>query len=122
MRPIRPAMLAILAVVLFAGCASTPEQREIPADGSASASILNREDFGFTVYIVGSTGRYRLGFVDALSSGRFRIPGEMVEQGGSFQFYAEGRGAAGNYASEPFVVQPGAIVNWRFPEPQVYVR
>ena len=122
MRLIRTAVFAILAVTFLAGCASAPVEREIPADGSASASILNRQDFGFTVYIVSSTGRFRLGFVDALSSGRFRIPGEMVAQGGSFQFYAEGRGAAGNYASDPFVVQPGSIVNWRFPEPNVYVR
>lgn len=122
MRHIRSAVIALLFLAFLPGCATGPVEREIPADGSASAFVLNREDYGFTVYIVSSVGRHRLGFVDALSSGRFRIPGEMVAQGGSLHFYAEGRGSAGNTASDPFVVQPGSIVNWRFPESNVFVR
>ena len=37
--------IALAFIVLFAGaCASTPTEREIPADGSASAFVLNSGD------------------------------------------------------------------------------
>jgi len=121
MRTIRTALAVLLAVALT-GCATTPTEREIPADGSASAFVLNRSQFGITVYIASSANRYRLGFVDALSSGRFRIPGEMVAQGGSFNLVAEGRGAGPDYVSDPFVIRPGFIANWQLPDNDVHVR
>ena len=121
MRIIRTALAAILAVALV-GCASAPVEREIPADGSASAFVLNRSEFGITVYIVSNASRQRLGFVDPMSSGRFRIPGTMVAAGGAFGFQAEGRGLGPDYESEPFVIQPGFIANWRLPDNAVYVR
>jgi hypothetical protein len=79
-------------------------------------------EFGITVYITNSSQRYRLGFVDALSSGRFRIPGEMVLGGGSFSLLAEGRGSGPDYVSDPFVIQPGFIANWRLPDNDIHVR
>lgn len=121
MRTIRSAFVATLAFALL-GCASGPVEREIPADGSASAFVLNRSQFGATVYIAASVGRHRLGFVDPMSSGRFSIPGPLVAAGGSFQFVAEGRGAGPNFISDPFVLQPGYIANWRLPDNDVYVR
>ena len=121
MRITRTALLVVLAVVLTS-CATTPVEREVPADGSASAFVLNRSQFGITVYIAGSANRYRLGFVDAMSSGRFRIPGEMVLAGGSFALVAEGRGAGPDYVSDPFVIQPGYIANWRLPDNNIHVR
>lgn len=121
MRTIRSALVATLTVLLV-GCASGPVEREIPADGSASAFVLNRSQFGLTVYIMASVGRHRLGFVDPMSSGRFRIPGGLVAAGGAYQFFGEGRGVGGNYLSDPFVLQPGFIANWRLPDNDVYVR
>lgn len=121
MRITRTALAAILAVALI-GCVSAPVEREIPADGSASAFVLNRTEFGITVYVVSSVNRYRLGFVDPMSSGRFRIPGQMVTAGGSFNLVAEGRGPGPSYASDPFVIQPGFIANWRLPDNHVSVR
>lgn len=121
MHIIRTALAACLAVVMV-GCASAPVEREIPADGSASAFVLNRSEFGITVYVVNSAARYRLGFVDPMSSGRFRIPGNLVAAGGAFGFQAEGRGLGPDYVSEPFVIQPGFIANWRLPDNSVYVR
>lgn len=121
MRIIRTALAAILAVALV-GCATAPVEREIPADGSASAFVLNRSEFGITVYVVSSASRHRLGFVDPMSSGRFRIPGTMVTAGGAFGFQAEGRGLGPDYVSEPFVIQPGYIANWRLPDNAVFVR
>ena len=121
MRIIRTTLVLLFAVALVA-CASTPTEREVPADGSASAFVLNRGQFGMTVYIVTSTGRYRLGFVDPLSSGRFRIPGQMVLAGGTFTLFSEGRGAGPNYQSDPFVIQPGYIANWRLPDNDINVR
>lgn len=121
MRITRTALAAIFAVAII-GCATTPVEREIPADGSASAFVLNRSQFAITVYIVSSAQRYRLGFVDPLSSGRFRIPGEMVLAGGSFNLVAEGRGPGPDYFSDRFVLQPGFIANWRLPDNTVYVR
>lgn len=121
MRIIRTALAAMLAVTIM-GCATTPTEREVPADGSASAFVLNRGQFGITVYVVSSVARYRLGFVDPMSSGRFRIPGELVAAGGSFEFLAEGRGAGPDYLSDPFVIQPGYIANWRLPDNDVFVR
>jgi len=121
MRIIRTTLAVALAVILV-GCATTPVEREVPADGSASAFVLNRSEFGMTVYIASSSQRYRLGFVDPLSSGRFRIPGEMVLAGGSFNMIAEGRGAGGNWISDPFVIQPGYIANWRLPDNNLNVR
>ena len=121
MRIIRMAFAVVLLVAL-AGCATTPTEREVPADGSASAFVLNRSQFGITVYIVSSVTRYRLGFVDAMSSGRFRVPGEMVAQGGSFNLVAEGRGAGPDYVSDPFVIRPGFIANWQLPDNDVHVR
>ncbi len=114
--------LAVALALVMAACATTPTEREVPADGSASAFILNRGQFGMTVYVSNSTQRHRLGFVDPLSSGRFRIPGEMVLSGGTFQLFAEGRGAGGDSVSDPFVIQPGYIVNWRLPDNDVSVR
>ena len=121
MRIIRMTFALALVLVLF-GCATTPVEREVPADGSASAFVLNRSEFGITVYVVGSANRYRLGFVDPMSSGRFRIPGEMVLAGGSFTLVAEGRGVGPDYISDPFVIQPGYIANWRLPDNDVNVR
>lgn len=121
MRIIRTALVAAF-VVMLAACATAPTEREIPADGSASAFVLNRSQFAITVYIVNSAARHRLGFVDPLSSGRFRIPGTMVSAGGAFGFQAEGRGVGPDYVSEPFVLQPGFIANWRLPDNSVYVR
>lgn len=121
MRIIRTTLFAALALLLVA-CATTPVEREVPADGSASAFVLNRSQFGMTVYIANSATRHRLGFVDAMSSGRFRVPGGMVLAGGSFQLVAEGRGAGGDYVSDPFTIQPGYIANWRLPDNNVSVR
>jgi hypothetical protein len=121
MRITRTALAVILAVAL-SGCATGPVEREIPADGSASAFVLNRSQFGITVYIVSSSNRYRLGFVDALSSGRFRVPGQLVAQGGAFSLLAEGRGAGPDYVSDPFVIQAGYIANWQLPDNDVHVR
>ena len=121
MRTIRTAFVATMAFVL-AGCATGPIEREIPADGSASAFVLNRSESGITVYVAASVGRHRLGFVDPMSSGRFRIPGELVLAGGAFHFVAEGRGPGANYVSDPFVIQPGYIANWRLPDNDVFVR
>ena len=115
--------LALAFVLVLVACATTPTEREVPADGSASAFVLNRSQFGMTVYIVSSSGvRHRLGFVDAMSSGRFRVPGQMVIAGGSFELFAEGRGAGGDYVSDPFTIQPGYIANWRLPDNSVSVR
>lgn len=121
MRIIRSTLAVAFALVL-AGCATTPTEREVPADGSASAFVLNRSEFGITVYITNSAGRYRLGFVDALSSGRFRVPGDLVLAGGSFSLVAEGRGSGPDYISDPFVIQPGYIANWRLPDNDIHVR
>lgn len=121
MRTIRTALLATLAIALI-GCASAPAEREIPADGSASAFVLNRTDVSITVYLVSTSTRHRLGFVDPMSSGRFRVPGPMVAAGGRFSFVAEGRGAGRNFGSDPFVLQPGSIANWRLPDSNVHVR
>ena len=121
MRMIRTS-LAVAIVLFLAACATTPTEREVPADGSASAFVLNSSQFGINVYIANSSQRHRLGFVDALSSGRFRIPGEMVLAGGTFEMQAEGRGAGPDYVSDPFVIQPGYIANWRLPDNTIYVR
>ena len=121
MRIIRRALAAFITVALV-GCATTPVEREIPADGSASAYVLNRSEGAITVYIVSSAQRYRLGFVDPMSSGRFKIPGSMVLSGGSFNLIAEGRGAYPDYVSDRFVIQPGYIANWRLPDNNVHVR
>ena len=121
MRIIRMTFALALALVLV-GCATTPQEREVPADGSASAFVLNRSEHGATIYVVGSTNRYRVGFVDPMSSGRFRIPGEMVLAGGSFNMVAEGRGSGPDFISAPFVLQPGSIVNWRLPDNNLHVR
>ena len=121
MRVIRTALAAFVAVALT-GCATTPVEREIPADGSASAFVLNRSEFGITVYVANSVTRHRLGFVDPMSSGRFRIPGALVLGGGSFNMLAEGRGTGPDYLSEPFVIQPGYIANWRLPDNDIHVR
>lgn len=122
MRIFRTTLALAFVLVAAVACASTPVEREIPADGSASAFVLNSSQFGVTVYMQHSAGRYRLGFVDPLQSGRFRVPGEFVLAGGSFQLIAEGRGAGPDYISDPFVIQPGYIVNWRLPDNNVYVR
>ena len=122
MRTLRSTIALAFVVVLAGACATTPTEREIPADGSASAFVLNSGDGSYTVYAVSSSGRFRLGFVEPLSSGRFRVPGEMVLAGGAFTLIAEGRGASPNFQSEPFVIQPGYIVNWRLPDNSVYVR
>lgn len=122
MRIIRTTLVLAFVLVLAAACATTPVEREVPADGSASAFVLNNSQFGATIYIVYSGGRYRLGFVDPLSSGRYRVPGELVLGGGSFQMLAEGRGAGPDYMSDPFVVSPGYIINWRLPDNNIYVR
>ena len=121
MRILRTTLALAFAIVL-ASCASTPTEREVPADGSASAFVLNRSQFGITVYIANNAARHRLGFVDAMSSGRFRVPGPLVLSGGSFQLIAEGRGAGGDYISDPFTIQPGYIANWRLPDNNVNVR
>ena len=121
MRMIRTTLVLAFALVLTA-CATTPTEREVPADGSASAFVLNRSQFGMTVYIATSSTRHRLGFVDAMSSGRFRIPGPMVLNGGTFTLVAEGRGAGGDYLSDPFTIEPGYIANWRLPDNNVSVR
>lgn len=116
-------LLPLVGLMLVASCSSAPRERVIPADGSASSFILNRAEYGFTIYIVNSATRYRLGFVDAMRSGRFKIPGEVVSTGGVFQLVAEGRGGAhGDGLSEPFQVKPGDIVNWRIPDNSLYVR
>ncbi|HEX6589020.1 MAG TPA: hypothetical protein VF039_08355 [Longimicrobiales bacterium] len=122
MRMLRSTIALAFIVLLAGACASTPTEREIPADGSASAFVLNSGDGSYTVYVQSSSGRVRLGFVEPLSSGRFRVPGELVSAGGPMTLQAEGRGAAGNFLSEPFVLQPGYIVNWRLPDNNVYVR
>lgn len=112
----------LLLVLVAASCAQGPTERVIPADGSASAFVLNRMDFGVTVYAISSAGRVRLGFVDVMRSGRFKVPGEMVAAGGAFQLLAEGRGAHGDLLSQPFAVQAGDILNWRLPDAEVHVR
>lgn len=122
MRILRSKIAPALLLVLAGACASAPTEREIPADGSASAFVLNSSDGSYTVYVQSSSGRFRLGFVEPLSSGRFRVPGELVLAGGTFTLLAEGRGASPNFQSEPFVVQPGYIVNWRLPDNNVFVR
>lgn len=122
MRILRSTIALAILLVLAGACASTPTEREIPADGSASAFVLNSGDGSYTVYVVNSTGRVRLGFVEPLGSGRFRVPGNMVLAGGSFTLQAEGRGSSPNFQSEPFIVQPGYIVNWRLPDNIVHVR
>ena len=122
MRILRSTIALAFVLITAGACASTPTEREIPADGSASAFVLNSSQFAVTVYVQSSSGRFRLGFVEPLSSGRFRVPGEMVLAGGSFTLFAEGRGAGPNYQSDPFVVQPGYIINWRLPDNNVYVR
>ena len=122
MRILRSTVALAFALALAGACATTPTEREIPADGSASAFVLNSGEGAYTVYVVSSAGRFRLGFVEPLSSGRFRVPGEMVRGGGSFNLIAEGRGASPNFQSTSFVIQPGYIVNWRLPDNSVYVR
>ena len=121
MRTVRTTLALAFALVL-AACASAPTEREVPADGSASAFVLNRSQFGMTVYIANTTTRHRLGFVDAMSSGRFRVPGPLVLAGGTFLLLAEGRGAGGDFTSDPFTIQPGYIANWRLPDNNVSVR
>ena len=46
----------------------------------------------------------------------------LVLAGGTFLLLAEGRGAGGDFTSDPFTIQPGYIANWRLPDNNVSVR
>jgi|GEM_PF-1330250 len=122
MRKLRLLSVVLLTLMVSASCGARSGEKVIPADGSASAFVLNRSEVAFTVFVVSNTGRYRLGFVDALRSGRFKIPGEVVAAGGTYTLFAEGRGAYGDVQSEVFPLQAGDIVNWRVPDNNLSVR
>ncbi len=73
--------------------------------------VVNHNTLDINVYTVHSGMRIRLGTVNALTVGHFRVAANQFGDG-SLQLYASPIGATRGYLSETVYVTPGVVVTW----------
>jgi hypothetical protein len=110
------AALAPVAAALT-GCRTTPRAGQA-ADTQATTTLLveNRAFLDVNVYVVRSGGqRIRLGTVTGNSTGRLRIPSDVVGGIGALRFIADPVGANRSPVSEEISVRAGDEVRMIIP-------
>ncbi len=106
----RLALLTVTAMAAAAGCyghhgAGWVETPPLFVD------VVNHNTLDINVYTVHSGMRMRLGTVNALTNGHFRVAATQFGDG-SLQLYAAPIGATRGYLSETVYVTPGLVVTW----------
>lgn len=106
---------ALVAVPAAAAQTASEEKRETPAGVSERTTVRVISDnwHDITVYAVRAGYRRRLGTVGSFTSRVFTLPPAFLLQSGELRLVADPIGPRGVYVSEPILVNPGDVVEWR---------
>jgi hypothetical protein len=113
-RTLRSLLVASATLLAAAGCARTPGQAPAP-DAPASLRVENRSFIDYTVYVLRTGQRYRLGLVNALGTQTFVLPRGLVTGPTPLRFTADPLGANAQSVSDEITVQPGDQVELLIP-------
>ena len=106
---------ALVAVPAAAAQTASEESSETPAAVSVqtTVSVVNDNWHDITVYAVRGGYRRRLGLVNSFAKRVFTLPPNFLIPSDELRLIADPIGRRGAFASEPLVVNPGDVVEWR---------
>lgn len=111
---------ALLASTAVGGCASGMASDEgamygvAPAASERTALVIENNNWqDMVVYLLKDGMRHRLGNVQSLASGRFRLTPSMIGGSGSLRIVADPIGSTRAWVSEPIHIQPGDVVQFK---------
>ncbi len=110
--------LALLAVVGLGACRGAPPETGVTpaeAEGSATVRIENQSFNDYTIYVVRSGMRMRIGRSTANRTTELTIPRSVVGLASPVSFIADPIGARRAPVSQEIVVRPGDIVTLTIP-------
>ena len=106
---------ALVAVPAAAAQTASEERSETPAAVSqrTTVRVVNNNWHDIRVYAVRGGYRRRLGTVTSLTSSVLTLPPTFLIQTNDLRLIADPIGRRGAFVSEPLVVNPGDVVEWR---------
>lgn len=119
MRYMVRALLATSVILSLAGCASggaTSGARGTAEDWSQVVTVRNDHWLDVVVYVVQGSTRFRLGTVDGIGQGSFRIP-SAVAPANSIQLMLDPIGESNAYVMDAVPVSPGQQLEVRIGSP-----
>lgn len=118
--PVRRLVIAgVAAALVAASCARRPATTagrpgEGESGGSVAVRVDNRSGFSLRVYVASETGqKERLGTMDSYGSARFVLPRGVTVSSSEVQMVAEPTGTRRVFTSQPVLINPGDLVDWR---------
>ncbi len=110
--------LTVAALVAVSGAAAqtaSKERSEAPAAVSerTTVRVVNDNWHDITVYAVRGGYRRRLGTVSSFTRRAFTLPPTFLIPSDELRLVADPIGRRGAFVSEPLVVNPGDVVEWR---------
>jgi len=109
----RPALLALAAMMVMAGCAQNPRYATSEFKTTqVSVQVSNHNWMDVVVYAVSSGSRSRLGTVTTGMDQRFRIPTSITPLSGAFHLEADPVGSNEVFSSGQIMLQPGSRIVW----------
>ncbi len=115
----RAAFLTLTVAALVAVPAAAKTASEERSETSAAVSdrttvrVINDNWLDVTVYAVRGGYRRRLGTVTSFASRVFTLPQAFLIPSDELRLIADPIGRRGTFVSEPLVVNPGDVVEWR---------
>lgn len=91
----------------LAGCATTGESSQAPAENYGTVVIENDSPLTVTVYAVRQSGRFRLGTIPGLQREQFTLKRHMLNTGSSLQIMIDPLGSRRDYYSDRIYVEEG---------------
>ena len=106
---------ALVAVPAVAAQTASEGRSETPAAVSVQTTVRVRNDnwHDITVYAVRGGYRRRLGLVNSFAKREFTLPPNFLIPSDELRLIADPIGRRATFVSEPLVVNPGDIVEWR---------
>ncbi len=106
---------ALVAVPALAAQTASEETSETPAavPERTTVRVVNDNWHDMTVYAFRSGYRRRLGTVTSFTNRVFALPQTFLIPSDELRLIADPIGRRGVYVSEPLLVNPGDVVEWR---------
>ena len=106
---------ALVAVPAAAAQTASEERSETPAAVSerTTVRVVNDNWHDITVYAFRAGYRRRLGTVTSFTSSVFTLPPNFLIPSDELRLIADPIGRRGAFVSEPLLVNPGDVVEWR---------
>jgi hypothetical protein len=109
-------LLGLATVAVFAGACAHGNAARGEAERNDMETVLqvaNNNWSDMNVYLVRGALKQRLGTVSSLTTAKFKLPEHVFASPEPLRLLADPIGGAQAYLSQPLLVNPGQIVEWR---------